>query len=94
MRMTETPAELVLRMRQIFCCKGAEFTRRELQAGWEMIQKLQTELANLREAAFEVEKYALPYWENLGDDPKAIPVSNEALRGLQAALYPEDEAKR
>ena len=47
------------------------------------------ELADLREAAFGVERFALPYW---GDDsePKAIPVSNEAIRRLQAALYPED----
>lgn len=52
-------------------------------------QTFNDELADLREAAFAVERFALPYWEG-GGDPKSIPVSNEAMRELQAALYPEE----
>lgn len=50
---------------------------------------MREELSTLREAGFEVERFALPYWEE-GDDPLSIQVANEAMRGLQAALYPEE----
>ena len=32
--------DIVIRMRQLWCCKGAEFARPELQAGWEEIERL------------------------------------------------------
>ena len=55
------------------------------------IDRLRAELADLREAAFEVERFALPYWVDGGDgDPQSIPVGNKALRDLQIALYPEE----
>lgn len=37
--------DIVLRLRQIYCTKGAEFTRPELQAAWEEIERLREELA-------------------------------------------------
>ena len=54
----------------------------------EEITRLTAELGDLREAAFAVELFALPYWEDC-DDPKMIPVGNAEMRELQRALYPE-----
>lgn len=45
-----TEKDIVIRMKQIWCCKGAEFTRDELQAGWEAIERLRGEVERLRGA--------------------------------------------
>jgi hypothetical protein len=55
----------------------------------EELKRLKNEHATLREAAFAVEAFALPYWED-EHEIASIPVSNEALRDLQAALYPDN----
>ena len=39
---------VVRRMRQIWCCKGAEFVRPELEAGWVEIQRLQKVVDTVR----------------------------------------------
>ena len=36
--------DIVIRMRQLWCCKGAEFARPELQDGWEEIERLREAL--------------------------------------------------
>ena len=42
--------DIVLQMRRIFCCQGAEFTRRELQLGWEEINRLRAQILDLKHA--------------------------------------------
>ena len=42
--------DIVQRMRRIFCCQGAEFTRSELQSGWEEINRLRARILDLEHA--------------------------------------------
>jgi len=46
--------DIVIRMRQLWCCKGAEFARPELQAGWEEIERLRERVAYLEAALKEI----------------------------------------
>jgi iron-sulfur cluster repair protein YtfE (RIC family) len=52
--------DIVLRLRQIFCCKGAEFTRPELQAAWVEIEELRQEVSSLKKKLHKVKADTQP----------------------------------
>jgi len=73
--------DIVLRMRRIFCCSGAEFTRRELQAGWEEIEKLRALLKDIAASGVEFQHPSLKYlvvqidretWEAIQEEVKKL----------------------
>jgi hypothetical protein len=45
----EVMEDIVVRMKKIWCCKGAEFARPELQDGWVEIERLRKKIAELEE---------------------------------------------
>ena len=51
---TETTNKTALQMRKIYCLAGAEFSRNELQQGWEEIERLE---AKLEDIADELDKF-------------------------------------
>ena len=48
--MDKTTNPVCKRLRQIYCCVGATFCRPNLEEAWKEIERLELELANLKEA--------------------------------------------
>ena len=48
-----TVEDIVIRMRKLFCLKGAEFSRPELQEGWEEIERLRAKVTDLSNEAYD-----------------------------------------
>jgi len=47
--------DIVIRLRRIYCCKGAEFCRPELEAAWKEINQLRADLLRLLKVIHDYE---------------------------------------
>ena len=80
--------DIVIRMRQLWCCKGAEFARPELQAGWEEIERLRERVGELEKALRLLRDtvHEIAEWEELDGFAEAY----DMCRAL-AVIRGEDE---
>ena len=81
--------DIVIRMRQLWCCKGAEFARSELQAGWEEIERLREHVAELEKALRFLRDtvHEIAEWEELDGFAEAY----DMCRALAEIIGGEDD---
>jgi len=81
--------DIVIRMRQLWCCKGAEFARPELQAGWEEIERLREHVAELEKALRFLRDtvHEIAEWEELDGFAEAY----DMCRALAEIIGGEDD---
>jgi len=81
--------DIVIRMRQLWCCKGAEFARPELQAGWEEIERLRERVGELEKALRLLRDtvHEIAEWEELDGFAEAY----DMCRALAEIIGGEDD---